>query len=139
MSSEKRREQRKRERKMNFMATKASFVAGIVLIFTIIKDIVKLFTNELPIWMILCFSGVSLVAFALVLGTKVFDERMKSKKVSNFGNFLTIMSVIFWVIENAVFEFQGVYTLIEKIALVGVIGIASILGALYLLFAKYSH
>lgn len=139
MSSEKRREQRKRERKMNFMATKASFVAGIVLIFTIIKDIVKLFTNELPTWMILCFSCVGLVAFALVLGTKVFDARMNSKKVSNFGNFLTIMSVIFWVIENAVFEFQGVYTLIEKIALVGVIGIASILGTLYLLFAKYSH
>lgn len=59
--------------------------------------------------------------------------------MSNFGNFLTIMSVIFWVIENAVFEFQEIYTLIEKIALVGIIGIASILGALYLLFAKYSH
>lgn len=139
MSSKKRQEQRKRERKMNFMATKASFVAGIVLIFTIIKDIVKLFTIELPIWMILCFSGISLVAFALVLGTKVYDERMKSKKVSNFSNFLTIMSIIFWVIENAVFEFQEVYTLIEKIALVGGIGIVSILGALYLLFAKYNH
>ena len=139
MSSKKRQEQRKRERKMNFMATKASFVAGIVLIFTIIKDIVKLFTIELPIWMILCFSGISLVAFALVLGTKVYDERMKSKKVSNFSNFLTIMSIIFWVIENDVFEFQEVYTLIEKIALVGGIGIVSILGALYLLFAKYNH
>lgn len=139
MSSEKRREQRKRERKMNFMATKASFVAGIVLIFTIIKDIVKLFTNELPTWMILCFSGIGLVAFALVLGTKVFDERMESKKVSNFGNFLTIMSVIFWVIENTVFELQGAYTLIEKIALVGGIGIVSMLGALYLLFAKYNR
>lgn len=139
MSSEKRREKRKRERKTNFMATKASFVAGIVLIFTIIKDIVKLFTNELPIWMILCFSGISLVAFALVLGTKVFDERMESKKVSNFGNFLTIMSAAFWVIENVVFEFQEVYTLMEKIALIGGIGIVSILGALYLLFAKYNH
>ena len=88
MSSPKRREQKKKENEMNFFSVKASFVAGIVLIITIIKDIMELFIIIPPL-IVGCNLVFCLLLAYLVLGTRVFDKKLKAKSVSNFGNFLT--------------------------------------------------
>lgn len=94
VSSAKRREQKKREKEMGFFSVKASFVAGFILIITILKDILELFIIIPPLvvggYLTLCL----LMAF-LVLGTRIFDKKLKSKAVSNFGNFLTFGSIFF--------------------------------------------
>lgn len=130
------KEKKKREADMNFFAIKATFVAGIVLIITILKDMVEIFF-QVSARMVVGYLIICLTMFFLILGTKLFDEKMKSKKVVNFGNFLTVMSVIIFVIENSVIKYKDLYSDMETLITVLVIGIAIIVGALYLLFAKY--
>lgn len=121
---------------MNFFAIKATFVAGIVLIITILKDMIEIFF-QVSARMVVGYLIICLTMFFLILGTKLFDEKMKSKKVANFGNFLTVMSVMIFVIENSVIKYKDLYSDMETLITVLVIGIATIVGALYLLFAKY--
>lgn len=130
------KEKKKREADMNFFAIKATFVAGIVLIITILKDMIEIFF-QVSARMVVGYLIICLTMFFLILGTKLFDEKMKSKKVVNFGNFLTVMSVIIFVIENSVIKYKDLYSDMETLITVLVIGIAIIVGALYLLFAKY--
>ena len=45
---------------------------------------------------------------------------------------------IFFIIENSVIRFADTMMRIEAIIIVSAIGVAAIIGALYLLFAKYN-
>lgn len=135
MSSAKRREQKKREKEMNFFSVKASFVAGFVLIITIIKDIIELFFTIPPI-IVGCSLVLCLLLAYLALGTRVLDKKLKSKSVSNFGNFLTFGSVIFFVVENSVIKYADVNSRCDAIIATISIGTTLIAGAVYLLFHK---
>ena len=135
MSSPKRREQKKKENEMNFFSVKASFVAGIVLIITIIKDIMELFIIIPPL-IVGCNLVFCLLLAYLVLGTRVFDKKLKAKSVSNFGNFLTFGSVIFFVVENSVIKYTNANSRIDAIIATTLIGTTLIAGAAYLLFCK---
>lgn len=138
MSNKKQQEQGQQtmESPMDFFAKKASFVAGIVLIITIFKDIYELY-NPLPTNVVVLYLAITGFLFLIILGTKIVDKKMDSKRISNFGNFLTTVSVVFFIIENTVIRFQHLYGIFDTRIIVGVIGVAIIAGAAYLLFAKY--
>ena len=118
---------------MDFLATKASFVAGLVLIITIIKDITELYMI-IPNWMFGCYVIICILVFYLILGTKLFDSKMKPRGVSNYGNFLTLMSVAFFVIENSIIRYKEIFGDLETKICVTTLGIIVILGAIYLLW-----
>lgn len=135
MTNMKEKEESTKKEKMDFMATKATFVAGIVLVITIIKDIVELFV-EIPMGVVICYILFSLLVFYIILGTKKFDEKLKKKQVSNFGNFLTIISIIVFVIENSYIRYKEVLNCADIIVIIFALGL-TIGGAVYLLVSKY--
>lgn len=135
MSSQKRREQKKREKEMNFFSVKASFVAGVVLIITILKDIAELFLTIPPL-VVGCYFAFCLLMAFLVLGTHIFDKKFNSKAVSDFGNFLTFGSVIIFAVENSVIKYADADSRIDAIITTTLIGVTLIAGAAYLLFHK---
>lgn len=130
----KKREQKKREAEANFFTTKVAFVAGIVLLITIIKDILELFIS-IPNYIVVCYLLICIGVFWEIVCTNRFDKILNSKGVSNFGNFLTVSSIIFFIIENTLIKFQ--YNHIIVILTVIILGSEIIGGALYLLFGKY--
>ena len=85
---------RKKEAEMNFFATKATFVAGIVVLITIVKDILEL-CIQIPVWVVMLYLSICFIVYIVVLCTTIVDKKMRSKGVANFGNFLTIFSIIF--------------------------------------------
>ena len=135
MASPKRREQKNKEKEMSFFSVKASFVAGVVLIITIFKDIAELFLTIPPL-IVGCYLAFCLLMAFFVLGTHVFDKKFKSKAVSNFGNFLTVGSVIVFIIENSVIKYADANSRIDAIIATTLIGATLIASAAYLLFRK---
>ena len=97
---------------MDFFSSKASFVAGILLWVTILKNIAELYIT-IPIGVVICYLAFSLLLFALVLGTHLFDEKLKTKSVSDFGSFLTICSIPYFIIENSVLKYKTTAPLFE--------------------------
>lgn len=89
---------------MNFFATKATFVAGIVVLITIVKDILEL-CIQIPVWAVMLYLSICFIVYIVVLCTTIVDKKMRSKGVANFGNFLTIFSIIVFIIENSVIRF----------------------------------
>lgn len=128
---------RKKETEMNFFATKATFVAGIVVLITIVKDILEL-CIQIPVWVVMLYLSICFIVYIVVLCTTIVDKKMRSKGAANFGNFLTIFSIIVFIIENSVIRFADIMMRIEAIIIVSAIGVVAIIGALYLLFAKYN-
>lgn len=127
---------RKKEAEMNFFATKATFVAGIVVLITIVKDILELYV-QIPVWGVALYLGICFIVHILVLCTTIFDKKMRTKGVTNFGNFLTIISILIFIIENSVIKYTN-NTCIENIIVVYIF-VGAIIGALYLLFTKYRN
>ena len=127
---------------LNLFSAKAAFVAGIVLIISIITDALEL-CIAIPYWVVLCYSFGVLLLFWLFLGTDKFDERLKTKQVNNFGIFLTVASVIMFLLEKFILGAKG--TVVENLGIFEIIaigffvvfGLIVIVLALYLLFAKY--
>lgn len=133
---ENKKEKRKRKKNMEFHATKVSFVAGIVLIITMLKVIAELFV-EIPSPIVLGYSFFSSLIFFLVAGTKIFDKILTSKKVANFANFLTLFSVIFFVIENTIIKFREQLNTTEVTIMVIIWVFVGIACSINLLFGKY--
>lgn len=96
----------KREKRScdEFFATKATFVAGIVVLITIVKDILEL-CIQIPVWVVMLYLSICFIVYIVVLCTTIVDKKMRSKGVANFGNFLTIFSIIVFIIENSVIRF----------------------------------
>lgn len=135
MSSAKRREQIKREKEMDFFSTKASFVAGILLWITILKNIAELYIT-IPVWVVICYLAFSILLFTLVLGTHLFDEKLKPRAVSNFGSFLTVCSTPYFIIENSVLKFKESSPLFETTVITLFVGVTIIAGSIFLLTYK---
>lgn len=128
-------DKRKKEADSNFFAIKTTFVAGIVVLLTIVKDIIELCIQP-PVWTEGVYLLICFITYILVLCTTICDKKMRTKNVSNFGNYLTMVSIIIFMIENSVIEFVDNMR-IEVILTVSIIGGVAIIGAIYLLFAKH--
>lgn len=128
-------DKRKREAETDFNATKASFVAGILVITTIIIDCFKLFVS-IPEHINITLSFISLIVCLLVMGTKIFDNILRSRKIAHFGHFLTLGSIVFFILENSVIRYIDIYSSFERIIIVITISGAFIVGALLLLLSK---
>ena len=113
---------------------KASFVAWFIVIITIFKDLYEYFRSELP----LCVNGIyvllCLILMLGILGTEKFDKYLNSKGVENFGTFLTVSSILIFVLENSIFKIE-----MDAIEAIGIwlVCAAIVIGAVYLLFSKY--
>ena len=122
------------KREDGYLEGKASFVAGFIVIITIFKDLYEYFRSELP----LCVNGIyvllCLILMLGILGTEKFDKYLNSKGVENFGTFLTVSSILIFVLENSIFKIE-----MDAIEAIGIWLICAIIviGALYLLFSKY--
>ena len=135
MSGPKRRQPQKARKENDLLSVKASFVAGVVLIITILKDVAELFIN-IPPPVVGCYLAFCLLMTFLVLGTSIFDKKFKSKAVSNFGNFLTVASVIIFALENSVIRYQNSNLSADAIIVIPLVGVTVLAGAAYLLFHR---
>lgn len=108
---------------MALSSKKAGFVAGIALLITVIKDIWELF-KPITLWIVIGYSIAVLIVFYLALGTKLCDSKLNSKKVAQFGDFLTVTSPLVFVLENLVIKCTG-----DNIDVGTQIGIIAILNA----------
>lgn len=88
-----------RKKKMAFENTKASFVAGIVVIITMLNDTMGLLISisRMVEWIevVIC-----LLLFYLALGTKKLNHILNRIGVEKFGSFLTVYSVIIFLLEK---------------------------------------
>ena len=125
----------KKSGEMDCMASKVSFVAGVVLIVTILKDWFELWTT-IPAWAVVGYCIFCLGLLLFVTKSNRFDAKFGSRKVENFSNLLTLGSVLIFVLENTIIRYEQFATKIEVIVIFGLLGVALIVGALYLLLAK---
>lgn len=134
----------KRKKEMAFENTKASFVAGIVVVITIINDAIGLLIS-IPRMVEWVEVAICLLLFYLALGTQKLNHIMNRNGVENFGSFLTVYSVIIFLLEKMIIsevankeltisltneKFQAFIIFL----LLGFVGIG---GAIYLLLCKY--
>ena len=129
---------------MAFKNTKASFVAGIVVIITVLNDAIGLLISIPRIieWMevVIC-----LLLFYLTLGTKKLNHILNRIGVEKFGSFLTVYSVILFLLEktlisgmaNVTLEISLVNEKFQTFIMFLLMGFAGIGGAIYLLLYKY--
>lgn len=76
---------------------------------------------------------ICLIFMILVLGTHKFDKYLNSKGVENYGNFLTIGSIVVLVIENTLLKIK--MDIITTVGTVGV-GVLIVLGAISFLWHR---
>ena len=66
---------RKKEAEMNFFATKATFVAGIVVLITIVKDILEL-CIQFPVGVVMLYLSICFIVYIVVLCTTIVDKKI---------------------------------------------------------------
>lgn len=133
MSRERNEKQRKNrlKKEMAFENSKASFVAGIVVIITVLNDTIGLIM-PIPrlvelIEVIVCF----LLAY-FALGTKKMNRILNKTGVEKFGGFLTVYSVIIFLVEKMFIKdlvCGRIFTFVMFLifSLMGIIGAISLL------------
>lgn len=136
---------RNRIKKQNsFFNSKASFVAGISVIAVCVNDVVGLIV-DIPNWMSICEFFCILLIFYLALGTKKLDKMLASEGVDKFGAYLTIFSVIEFLLARILIGFaEGVKLSFTwrngrliAIIVLSVLSLMGICGSIYLLFYPY--
>ena len=128
------KKKKKQREKLQFWSVKASFVAGVIVIITIIKDLCEYFGSELPCYVNVIYVLLCLILMLGILGTEKFDKYLNSKGVENFGTFLTVSSILIFALENSIFKIK--MDAIEALEM-WLICATIVIGALYLLFSKY--
>lgn len=129
---------------MAFENTKASFVAGIVVIITMLNDTIGLLLS-IPRMVEWIEVAICLLLFYLALETKKLNQILNRIGVEKFGSFLTIYSVIIFLLEKTLISQMSNIKLVislsnEKFQVFIVfllLGLAGIGGAIYLLLYKY--
>ena len=148
MSNEKnKRHKRNRNKKrMAFYNTKAAFVAGIVVIITVLNDAVGLIVS-IPFWIEAVEVGICWLMFYIALATDKMDTLLRKniEGVERFGSFLTVYSIVIFLLEKillrnvaekvitpSIFD-DKLFVFITFLSL-AIVGIG---GAVYLLVYKY--
>ena len=148
MANEKNRRHKrnKNKKRMDFENTKATFVAGSVVILTVINDTVGLLMS-IPFWVEFIEVLICWLLFYLALATNKMDNLFNKNKtgVEKFGGFLTVYSIVIFLLERILLRAVAdevitisifsnkLFTFITFLSLT-VVGIG---GAIYLLFCKY--
>lgn len=146
MSRERNRTHKKNKRKkeMGFENTKASFVAGIVILITVFNDLLGLLSS-IPRYVEMIEVAICLLLFLLSLGTKKLNHILDTIGVEKFGSFLTVYSIVIFLLEKILIdevadvEFKISLTN-EKLHVFIIflsLGIVGVGGAIYLLLYKY--
>ena len=131
---------------MDFENTKATFVAGSVVILTVINDTVGLLIS-IPFWVEFIEVLICWLLFYLALATNKMDNLFNKNKtgVEKFGGFLTVYSIVIFLLERILLRAVAdevitisifsnkLFTFITFLSL-AIVGIG---GAIYLLFCKY--
>ena len=134
----------KRKKKMAFENTKASFVAGIIVIITILNDAIGLIISipRIVEWMEV---AICLLLFYLALGTQKMNHILDRIGVEKFGSFLTVYSVIIFLLEKTIISEMSNIELVISLSneksqtfiMFLLLGLVGIVGAIYLLLCKY--
>ena len=148
MANEKNRRHKrnKNKKRMDFENTKATFVAGSVVILTVINDTVGLLMS-IPFWVEFIEVLICWLLFYLALATNKMDNLFNKNKtgVEKFGGFLTVYSIVIFLLERILLRAVAdevitisifsnkLFTFITFLSL-AIVGIG---GAIYLLFCKY--
>ena len=129
---------------MVFENTKASFVAGIVVIITMLNDTIGLLISIPRIieWLEIV---ICLLLFYLALGTNKLNHILNRIGVEKFGSFLTVYSISLFMLEKTVInEIESIEMVIaltnekfQAFIIFLLFGLAGIGGAIYLLLYKY--
>ena len=93
------RDEERKKDEMNFANQKAGFIAGIIVIITILNDIADIFGEITYLLNIIEFIVCGILAF-FILGTRKFDSLLKKEGVEKFGGFLTIVSILLFLLEK---------------------------------------
>lgn len=90
---------------VQFHETKVAFVAGVVVIMTIIYDAIDSLCS-IPIWGNLVVFLIGVALFLIVLGTKTFDGLINKniEGVERFGSNLTLASIIVFLFERLILD-----------------------------------
>lgn len=132
------------KKQSEFWNCKASFVAGVSVIAVSINDIIGL-CMKIPFHVNLIeFIGV-LLLFYLALGTSKMDRLLKTKGVENFGAFLTVFSVVEFLLgrvlissaEGVEIAYKWSNEKMQAIVILSVIALVGIGGSVYLLLYRY--
>ena len=133
-----------RKKKMAFENTKASFVAGIVVIITILNDAMSLLLS-IPRMVEWIEVAICLLFFYLALGTQKLNHILNRIGIEKFGSFLTVYSVIIFLLEKTLISQMANIELVISLSnekfrafiIFLLLGLAGIGGAIYLLLCKY--
>lgn len=146
MSKERNKTHKKNKikKQSEFQNSKASFVAGVSVIVMSINDIVEL-CSKISFLMNLMEYICILILFYFALGTKKMDHLLKSRGVENFGAFLTVFSVVEFLLgrvlissaEGVEFAYKWSNYKLWTIVILSVFAMAGISGAIYLLLYRY--
>lgn len=95
------------EEQMELTDITAAFVAGIILITVIVRDIWQIFAS-IPRWVVLFTTLFILIGTAVVLNSKQFHAVVKrhKKRFSTFGSFMTIASIFIYMLENFLLRYR---------------------------------
>lgn len=131
------RDEERKKDEMNFANQKAGFIAGIIVIITILNDIADIFGEITYLLNIIEFIVCGILAF-FILGTRKFDSLLKKEGVEKFGGFLTIVSILLFLLEKILIGNPYGVDKESAIAFI-IIAIELVVGAIYLLLSKYPN
>lgn len=127
-------EERKKD-EMNFFNQKVGFIAGIIVIITILNDIVNIFIGNTYQLKLVEFLVCSILAFGILVTSK-FNSLLNKEGVKRFGEFLTIASILLFLLEIVLIGNPN-KTDKESVVIFIVIAIGIIIAVIYLSFFEY--
>ena len=146
MSKERNKTHKKnRIKKQNeFWNCKASFVSGVSVIAVSINDIIGL-CMKIPFYVNLIEFICVLLLFYLALGTNKMDRMLRTKGVENFGAFLTVFSVVEFLLgrvlissaEGVEIAYKWSNEKMQAVVILSMIAFVGIGGSIYLLLYRY--
>ena len=134
----------RKKKKMDFENKKATFVAGIAVVLTVINDTIGLLVS-VPLFVECIEVIICLLLFYLALGTKKMDKLLNKTGVEKAGNFLTVYSIVVFLLERIILRAvnEEVITLsifnnkLNAFIMFLAFAIVGIGGTIYLVVCKY--
>lgn len=121
------------KKESDFWGEKASFVSAVVCLIVIFNSVWDI-KNDINKNVALVEIILVLFLMYAILVKKWLDKKLDSKKARNFSTYLTVCSVIIFVLGLMEQIFQNYFWLV--ITYIGII-LVILVGSLYLLFGKY--
>lgn len=139
-------EQSNTEEKNQLWNSKATFISGVTILIIIVNNIIEL-CYKIPRSIYAIEMMIILLFCVVAFGTKKLDGCVGTKRVENFGGFLTAISIIDFLVVKAVIspvegvEFACKLSNVKMQVLIALIILALVVigGSIYLLVCKYPN